>query len=151
MSEFSHSAGDVVLNMRGEVLVISQRDKSWSLPKGKIKQGENPRTAAVREIAEESGVTDLTFIRILKSYSRYTMTNTGQEDPQRLKRITMYLFTTQQEDLHPMDPRIPDAKWVEKSDVAAMLTHPKDQEFFLSVLLGLETIHLRSQRHSNAV
>lgn len=134
MSAFTHSAGGVVLNMRGDVLVIQQRDGSWSLPKGKIEKGETPRQAAVREITEESGITDLHFVRILKSYSRYALANTGRENMEKLKRITMYLFTTDGLALQPMDPRVKDAKWVSKDEAAQLLTNPKDQEFLVSVL-----------------
>lgn len=138
-SKFSHSAGGVVLNS-GYVLVVKQRDGSWSLPKGKINKEEEPHAAAVREIAEESGITELQFIKILKSYSRYTLKNTGREDKKSLKRITMYLFTTDETKLAPMDPRIPEAKWVKKEEVASLLTHPRDQQFFRDVLPELDNV-----------
>lgn len=137
MTSFSHSAGGVVLNSRGEVLVVLQRDGSWSLPKGGIKDGEDPREAAVREILEETGVKDITMVKLLKSYSRYSRSNTGGEDMEKLKRITMYLFKAKQEDLGPVDPRIPEARWVKKEEAVTMLTNPKDQEFFENILSEL--------------
>ncbi len=44
----THSAGGVVTNGEGEVLVVSQRGTSWSLPKGHIDAGENALVAAKR-------------------------------------------------------------------------------------------------------
>jgi 8-oxo-dGTP diphosphatase len=140
MTYFSHSAGGVVLHTSGEVLVIRQRDGTWSLPKGGIQKGEDPLDAAVREIVEESGITELTHVKILKSYSRYAMTNTGAENEEKFKRITMYLFTTNQRELRPMDPRTPEAQWVPKEKVIELLTHPKDQEFFESVMPELNVL-----------
>jgi 8-oxo-dGTP pyrophosphatase MutT (NUDIX family) len=140
MPQFSHSAGGVVLNKHGEVLVVNQRDNTWSLPKGGIKDGEDPRETAIREIAEESGIKELTMIKILKSYSRYAMSNTGREDTDKFKRITMYLFTTEQEELRPMDPRNPEARWVPKQEVAALLSNPKDQDFFEEVMPELNLL-----------
>jgi hypothetical protein len=32
--------------------------------------------------------------------------------------------------LCPVDPENPEARWVEAQDVAALLTHPADREFF---------------------
>jgi len=139
---FSHSAGGVVLNERGDVLIVHQRDDTWSLPKGTIQEGEEPRAAAVREITEESGLRDLTFVKILKSYSRYSLMNTGQENTDKIKRITMYLFTTKEMDLRPMDPRIPEAKWVRKEQISKMLTHHKDREFIEGVLPELNPLLL---------
>ena len=67
----TRSAGGVVTNAEGEVLVVSQRGTSWSLPKGHIDPGENALAAAKREIYEESGIRDLELIRELGSYERH--------------------------------------------------------------------------------
>ena len=49
------SAGGVVKNQEGKILVVNQRGTSWSLPKGHIEEGEDSLTASRREIEEESG------------------------------------------------------------------------------------------------
>jgi 8-oxo-dGTP pyrophosphatase MutT (NUDIX family) len=126
----THSAGGVVTNREGEVLVVSQHGTSWSLPKGHIDPGENALVAAKREIYEESGICDLEFVRELGSYERYKIGVDGGEDPSELKVITMFLFRTSEKSLKPVDPENPEAKWVEKSKVARLLTHEKDKEFF---------------------
>lgn len=137
MIMFAHSAGGVVLNPRGDVLVVKQRDGSWSLPKGHIEEGEDPKTTAIREIREETGLTQYECVKILGSYSRYSLAETGKEDTSKLKRITIYLFVTTETALRPADPRNPEAKWVSKDEVASFLTHPKDKEFFNGVLTEL--------------
>lgn len=53
-----HAAGGVVFNAANELLVI-QRLGHWDLPKGKVDPGESFPTAAVREVAEETGVSGL--------------------------------------------------------------------------------------------
>lgn len=131
MIKETESAGGVVLNSRGEICVANQRGNSWSLPKGHVDPGENALTAALREIAEETGLTDLTLVRELGSYERYRIAKGGAgEDQTELKKITMFLFTTTQMELVPTDPDNPVAKWVLPGYVAALLTHPKDKEFF---------------------
>ena len=67
----THSAGGVVTNQEGKVLVVSQHGTSWSLPKGHIDPGETALAAARREIYEESGIRDLEFVRELGTYERY--------------------------------------------------------------------------------
>lgn len=137
MIMFAHSAGGVVLNPKGDVLIVRQKDGSWSLPKGHIEEGEDPKVTAIREIAEETGLRGCTCVKILGSYSRYSLAETGMEDTSKLKRITIYLFTTTDTEVRPADPRTPEAKWVSKADVASFLTHPKDKEFFVGVLSEL--------------
>jgi ADP-ribose pyrophosphatase YjhB (NUDIX family) len=131
----THSAGGVVTNEDGEVLVVSQHGTSWSLPKGHIDPGENALEAAKREIYEESGIRDLELIRELGTYERHKIGVDGGDDRSELKFITMFLFRTRERSLRPVDPDNPEAKWVERSKVAALLTHQRDKEFFERVEL----------------
>jgi ADP-ribose pyrophosphatase YjhB (NUDIX family) len=133
------SAGGVVLNRQGQVLVVSQRGRSWSLPKGHVEPGEGLLAAAQREIYEESGVRELIYIRLLGSYSRKKIAKDGGEDGFELKHLTFFLFECSVETLAPVDPDNPEARWVNKEDVASLLTHEKDREFFLSILPALDT------------
>lgn len=52
----TYTAGGVVINTDGDVLIVNQNNNSWSLPKGHIDKGEDARTAAEREIYEEAGI-----------------------------------------------------------------------------------------------
>ena len=91
------SAGGIVINEKGDVLVVNQNGNSWSLPKGHIDEGEDARTAAVREIFEESGVSELTFIRPLGSYERLRISIDGKgDDLNELKHIEFFLYRTNQ-------------------------------------------------------
>lgn len=131
------SAGGVVLNKKGQALVVNQNGNSWSLPKGHIDAGENALTAAKREIYEESGIKNLSFVQDLGSYSRYKISLKGGDDRSEIKNIQMFLFTTDDENLHPVDSNNPEARWVEKSQVISILTHKKDQKFFTKILKKL--------------
>ena len=128
------SAGGVVLNPKGEVLVVSQSGNSWSLPKGHLDEGESELEAAQREILEESGVRELTLVKELGAYKRPKIGLNGGDDRTEIKHITLFLFRTTQMDLKPSDPTNPEARWVEKSRVAELLTHAKDKEFYLKAL-----------------
>ena len=132
-SKSTESAGGVVLNKNGRVLVVSQQGTSWSLPKGHIEPGEDKLTAARREILEESGIGQLNLIRELGSYSRFKISQGGGEDPTEFKTIHMFLFNTLEIDLKPTDADNPEARWIDKNKVAGLLTHPKDREFFLMI------------------
>lgn len=49
------AAGGVVTNDRGELLMIRLRNR-WDLPKGHIEEGEDSRSAAIREVEEETKI-----------------------------------------------------------------------------------------------
>ncbi len=126
----TESAGGVVVNRSGLVLVVSQLGVSWSLPKGHVEAGEDRLAAARREIHEESGTTELELVEALGSYARYKLSATGGEDYSELKTIHMFLFRTTQDALKPIDPDNPEAVWAEPERVTSLLTHPKDREFY---------------------
>ena len=128
------SAGGVIINSKGEILVVSQKGTSWSLPKGHIESGEESMEAARREVYEETGIKNLEFIKDLGSYQRYKIDSVNGEDRSERKTITMYLFRTVENNLSPIDSENPEARWVQKELVAELLTHPKDKEFFFSII-----------------
>jgi 8-oxo-dGTP pyrophosphatase MutT (NUDIX family) len=127
------SAGGVVINTDGDVLVVSQHGTSWSLPKGHIDEGETALEAARREIYEESGIRQLEFKKELGTYERYRIAKDGGDDISEFKTITIFLFTSAEMELRPVDPLNPEARWVKREGVAELLTHSKDKEFFISI------------------
>jgi 8-oxo-dGTP pyrophosphatase MutT (NUDIX family) len=52
------AAGGIVQNDKKEILFINRLGK-WDLPKGKIEAGEKEEESAMREVTEETGVTNL--------------------------------------------------------------------------------------------
>lgn len=65
------AAGGVVQNSLGQVLTM-HRLGWWDLPKGKVDAGETLDAAALREVAEETGLTDITLQNALPpSYHIY--------------------------------------------------------------------------------
>lgn len=87
--------------------------------------------AARREIHEEAGITELELVEELGSYERFRLSASGGEERSELKTIHMFLFKTTQEKLCPIDPENPEALWMERAEVARLLTHPKDSEFYV--------------------
>jgi 8-oxo-dGTP pyrophosphatase MutT (NUDIX family) len=130
------SAGGVVVRQNGTLVIVEQNANSWSLPKGGIEPGENELDTARREIFEETGIKDLTLIRELGSYERYSLDKDGVHEniSAGLRPRTFFLFSTNQEVLEPQDREVTAARWVTIEEALKMLTHPKDREFLKSVI-----------------
>ena len=140
----SFSAGGVVIQKTTKkVLIVEQKNDIWSLPKGHIDFGENALQAAKREIKEESGVTQLRLIKELGSYERHKISVSGQDDKTEIKNIVLFLFETNQMNLSPEDQDNPSAEWLDIKETAERLTHPKDKNFFLSILQSLPASLIR--------
>ena len=58
------AGGGKVYNDKGEILFIYRNDK-WDLPKGKVEYKESIEETALREVEEETGVTDLRITKAL--------------------------------------------------------------------------------------
>ncbi len=83
------AAGGVVRNSKGELLMIHRLSK-WDLPKGKIEQGESPINAALREVEEECGISDLT----IKDTTPYKTFHTYELNGNYILKITYWFRMT---------------------------------------------------------
>lgn len=106
--KIQEAAGGRVHNGRSQILLIYRRNR-WDLPKGKIDKGETPRKAAIREVEEECGVSQLRIIRTLPvTYHVFTQKN------QRILKITHW-FEMQCADTRKLVPQteedIEEAVW----------------------------------------
>lgn len=56
-------AGTVIVNRKGEILIVQSNGNKWGFPKGTVKDYETPFECALRETLEETGID-------LQEYSR---------------------------------------------------------------------------------
>jgi ADP-ribose pyrophosphatase YjhB (NUDIX family) len=123
----------VVVDPEGRVVVVRQRSRTWSLPKGHVEAGEGVLEAARREIHEECGLSGLDLVRELGSFSRMAVRRGLPEH----KTITLFLFHSPAAELVPLDPANPEARWVPAAEVEGLLSHPADGRFFREHALPL--------------
>lgn len=135
------AAGGVVVGTDGKIAVVEQHTNSWSLPKGGVNEGETPLEAAVREIAEETGITDLELLCELGTYERRSIAKGGVGEDKEMpsRRRTIFLFRTRETQFAPRDVReVTDVRWVSVDEALELLTHPKDKDFLASIRATLE-------------
>ena len=86
-----------------------KRNDIWDLPKGKVEKAEKKRDAAIREVEEECGVSDLEIEKKLeKTYHTYIF-----KDKNILKTTHWYLMNyNKNEELKPqIEEGITEVKW----------------------------------------
>lgn len=118
------AAGAVVTRKHGEVLLVHRpKYDDWSFPKGKLDRGEHVVTAAVREVAEETGL-DIRLGPALSS-QRYRQSNG------RWKSVEYWtgrvLGSDDVSGYRPND-EIDAVEWVEWDAAMRRLTYPYDRE-----------------------
>ena len=108
------AAGGVVINSKEDTLMIFRRGK-WDLPKGKLDEGESLEHCAVREVEEETGLTNIELgEKITTTYHTYT--DYGKHI---LKESHWYKMksNTDQKLTPQTEEDITDIKWVKQSDL----------------------------------
>lgn len=119
------SAGGIVLAKTQSiwhVLLIQDMNKSWTFPKGLIEPNENPQEAAEREISEEIGLTNLTYVSTLGTI-QYMYRRNG------LIRKTVHYFLFQSDTQAPLKPQreegISEARWVALEEAETLIGYPE--------------------------
>ncbi len=108
---FVKAAGGLVETPDGAYLLI-RREGNWDIPKGMVEAGESLSQAALREVREETGLTQLTLgPLIVKTYHIY-----NKYGGWHLKQTSWYrMYThTREATLPQQEEGITEAAWMDK-------------------------------------
>ena len=117
------AAGGIVQNDKKEILFIYRLGK-WDLPKGKVEKGEDIATTAIREVEEETGVTNLTLKnKVGETYHTYNAFG------KHFIKTTHWFYITcpsKQTTKPQTEEDITEIKWVKMKDIKEPLenTYP---------------------------
>jgi 8-oxo-dGTP pyrophosphatase MutT (NUDIX family) len=123
------SAGGLVVDLRGDVprgALIGRTDRHgrllWSLPKGHIEPGETAEQAAVREVAEETGIEGV-IVATLGTIDFWFIA-----DGRRIhKTVHHYLLRAVSGELSDADIEVTEVAWVPLPDISGQLAYPDER------------------------
>ena len=126
------SAGGLVIDFSGTrgLLIgrFDQKDASrerllWSLPKGHIEEGETPQQAAIREVAEETGI-DSEISRELGVIDFWFMAGGKRIH----KTVHHFLFKEVGGVLTPQESEVDEARWFPLEEIVSLLAYPDEKK-----------------------
>ena len=139
------SAGAFILrDIDGELKVaLAQHrhsEKVWGIPKGHVEPGETIEQAALREIAEETGLFNVTLIRYLGSILRESVKENGDIVQKTIHYYLAYASDDHQQPSEPTDNKFTAVGWFPAQQAIQLLPYEADRAFFrehLPLLLAL--------------
>ena len=112
--------------MRDGRLVVVHRPRydDWTLPKGKLDPGESFEDAALREVAEETGLR----CRLLRELPAIEYEVRG-----RPKLVRYWQMEIEAETPFVENDEVDELRWLEPAEALALLTYERDREVVLAV------------------
>ena len=120
MSSPVRAAGAVLLSTDDKVCVVHRPAyDDWSLPKGKLEDGEHPLTAAVREVVEETGVRAEPLLRL---------PDVSYELPDGRSKVVEFWLMRGVPESYEANDEIDQVAFLTPADAMRRLTYPADRE-----------------------
>ena len=126
------SAGGLVIDTTGTMgLLIGRYDHKdasgkrvlWSLPKGHIEEGETPEQAAIREVAEETGITS-SITKSLGVIDFWFMAGGKRIH----KTVHHFIFTEVGGTLLAQESEVDEVSWFPLSEIVDRLAYPDEKK-----------------------
>ena len=125
--EKEFSAGAIIFRKEKEqklfLLIYSGRNKIWGFPKGHIEPGETEKNAALREVKEETGITELKFVDGFREEDIYqAISNRGPSKGSTIEKHSVYFLCEAKTMNVAVDgSEIADYKWLSMRDAEKLL------------------------------
>ena len=118
------AAGGVVVRDGTVAVVHRPRYDDWSLPKGKLDDGESFEDAALREVEEETGLR-CTLVRELPAIE--------YEVRGRPKLVRYWAMEVEDDTPFVPNDEVDEVRWLEPGEALALLSYDRDPEPVLAL------------------
>ena len=146
--------GLMLLNAGGQVFVgkrIDQTVEGWQMPQGGIDEGEEPRTAVMRELKEETGTAKAQIIGEMDDWLTYDLPAhlvgiafRGRYRGQRQKWFALrFLGNDSDIDLPTHEPEFAEWKWVDMDALPGLIV-PFKRDTYAQVIAAFRGLTHKS-------
>ncbi len=134
------SSGGIVMRKLGEairVLLIKDGYGRWTWPKGNIERGETPEQAALREIAEETGVKDARILEHLDDITYFY----SLRGARTFKTVHLYLCEARGAGLTIQTSEIEAGEWLIPDEALERVEYRDAKKTMKKAVLRYASIH----------
>lgn len=124
------SAGGIVYrrNQDNVEVALIRAGRRWGLPKGHLEAGESVLEAAVREVAEETGLQGEVVEKLGEITYRFMNKWTEGKPVRVFKRVHFYLIRWSKGDVQGHDYEVDEARWFPIGEAFAVLCYATEKK-----------------------
>ncbi len=109
-------------------LLIQHNAGHWAFPKGHAEKGETEVETALRELAEEAGITDVELDTSRVFQERYTKTWRGNARRLVVKTVRYYIGTVANQRVNIQAAEIQSHRWATADEARKMITYSESRK-----------------------